>query len=266
MIDFVKMHAHGDDFILIDARHGENPINSEIARQLGDRHSGIGCNQLAVILDCSDAAARLLFWNADGSMLSVCGSATRGAADYLMRENMTDSAFLRTERGLLHCRRTRNGRISVDMGQPLLGWQEVPLTVDVDTNNLPIAGGPSACSMGNPHCTYFFEDVMSVDIASLGPKLECHPIFPQKTNVHFVQVMDRGHIRLRIWERNGSMPLGSGSCSCGAAVAAIRRGLVDQTVEVECDGGAVEVYWNGTGGVQLAGVVKTVFKGTTVIP
>jgi len=262
MTDFIKMHAAGDDFILIDARHGESPIDSSVARLLGDRHTGIGFNQLAVMLDCSDAAARLRFWNADGSALSVCGSATRGAADFLMRENGASSILLRTDRGLLRCDRDEDGRISVDMGQPLFGWRDIPLATDCDTRILPIEGQPSACSMGNPHCTYFFDDVMSVDIASLGPRLENHPLFPQKTNVHFVQIRDRNRIRLRIWERNGAIPLGSGSCSCGAAVAAIRRGLTDQRVTVECDGGSVDVTWDGKNGVRLTGSVRTVFRGS----
>lgn len=261
-LSFHKMHANGDDFVIVDSRNSPLSITSALARRLGDRHRGVGFNQLAVILDCDDAAARLMFWNADGSTLDACGSATRGAADRLMRESSTTSVVLRTQRGLLTCQRTSTGMICVAMGAPLFGWSDIPLAQELDTAVLPLAGDPAACSMGNPHCTYFVDDLTAIDIASIGPPLETNPLFPLKTNVHFVQVIDRKHIRLRIWERGGGIPLGSGSCSCGAAVNGIRRGLLDNCVEVECDGGTVTVQWDGVGPVFLTGPVETSFSGT----
>lgn len=105
------------------------------------------------------------------------------------------------------------------------------------------------------------EDLTAIDIASVGPSIENNPLFPLKTNVHFVQVIDRTHIRLRIWERGGGIPLGSGSCCCGAVINGIRRGLLDESVEVECDGGAVTVQWDGVGSVFLVGPVETIFSG-----
>lgn len=260
-LNFVKMHAHGDDFVIIDRRGQVDPITSAVARRLGDRNRGIGFNQLAVVLDCEDAAARVVFWNPDGSPLDTCGSATRGVADTLMREAGSSSVVLRSNRGLLTCVREEGGAISVDMGTPSLGWQDVPLAEDMDTLLLPIVGSPVACSMGNPHCTFFVDDLSAIDVAELGPKLETHPLFPQKTNVHFVQVLDRGRIRLRIWERGAGIAQGSGSCCCGAVVGGIRRGLLDDSVEVQCDGGTVRVRWDGSGGVVLSGPVERVFQG-----
>ncbi|MFJ2407595.1 diaminopimelate epimerase [Pseudomonas sp. NPDC087814] len=261
-LQFVKMHAHGDDFIVIDRRGQDDPITAEIARRLGDRHRGIGFNQLAVVLDCADAAARITFWNPNGTPLDTCGSATRGVADMLMREAGTATIVLRTNRGLLTCVRESAQRVSVDMGPPSLGWEAIPLAQAMDTERLPLEGDPAACSMGNPHCTFFVDDLATVDIAAVGPSLETHPLFPNKTNVHFVQVLDRGHIRLRIWERGGGVPPGSGSCCCGAVVNGIRRGLLDDTVDVQCDGGTVTVHWDGRGGVVLTGAVQTVVHGT----
>jgi diaminopimelate epimerase len=261
-IEFHKMHAHGDDFVLVDLRGGKGLIPDDEVRRLGNRNTGIGFNQLAMIEDCDDADARLSFCNPDGSELDACGSATRGAADLLMRERGTSSVVLRTNRGVLTCERVSDARISVDMGAPLLGWRDIPLAQEADTLALPIEGRPSACSMGNPHCTFFVANVEGLDIAALGPPIENHPLFPRGTNVHFVQVMDRSRIRLRIWERGGGIPLGSGSCCCGAVVAGIRRGLLDERVEVLCDGGALEVLWDGAGGVHLAGLVQSVFRGT----
>jgi diaminopimelate epimerase len=263
-LQFVKMHAHGDDFVVIDRRGQDDPITAHIARRLGDRHRGIGFNQLAVVLDCADAAARITFWNPNGTPLDTCGSATRGVADMLMREAGTSTIVLRTNRGLLTCVRESGQRVSVDMGRPSLGWEEIPLAQAMATECLPLKGDPAACSMGNPHCTFFVDDLAAVDIAALGPSLETHPLFPSKTNVHFVQVLDRSRIRLRIWERGGGIPQGSGSCCCGAVVNGIRRGLLDDTVEVQCDGGTVTVHWDGCGGVVLTGAVQTVVHGTVV--
>jgi diaminopimelate epimerase len=183
-------------------------------------------------------------------------------ADLLMRETGRSTVLLRSNRGLLACERIGNGQISVGMGQPLLDWRDIPLAHQTGTAILPMAGDPSACSMGNPHCSFFVEDIDDVDVAAIGPTIENHPLFPQKTNVHFVQVINRRRIRLRIWERGGGIPLGSGSCSCGAVVAGIRRGLLDATVEVICDGGTVTVSWDGTGSVFLSGPVESVFRGT----
>ncbi|UCJ15320.1 diaminopimelate epimerase [Pseudomonas sp. MM211] len=260
-LSFHKMHANGDDFVVVDSRNSANPVTGALARRLGDRNCGIGFNQLAVILDCADADARLTFWNADGSMLDACGSATRGVADLLMRESNSTRLVLRSNRGLLTCERISNGAIAVSMGEPLFDWADIPLAEEHDTAALPLAGAPAACSMGNPHCTYFVDDLAALDIATLGPALEINPLFPRKTNVHFVQIIDRKRIRLRIWERGGGIPLGSGSCCCGAAVNGMRRGLLDDTVDVECDGGTVTVHWDGSGPVFLTGPVAHCFSG-----
>lgn len=261
-LPFQKLHANGDDFVLVDARGRDNPMTAELARRLGDRHRGVGFNQLVVLSDCPETAAQLTFWNVDGSSLDTCGSATRGAADLLMRESGADSVRVRTARGILHCRRLDDRSVSVEMGVPQLAWQDIPLARALDSLALPLPGEPAACGMGNPHCTFFVEDLNAIEVATLGPQIEAHPLFPHKTNVHFVQVIDRQTIRLRIWERNGAIPLGSGSCSCGAAVNGIRRGLLDSPVKVICDGGPVTVSWDGVGKVQLAGSVERVFGGT----
>ncbi|OLF54610.1 diaminopimelate epimerase [Pseudomonas chlororaphis] len=260
-LNFVKLHANGDDFMLVDARGRAEPITGELARRLGDRHRGVGFNQLVVLGDCPETAAQLTFWNADGSSLDTCGSATRGAADLLLNESGTDAVRVRTARGILQCTRLDDRSVSVEMGAPQFAWQDIPLARPLDTLALPLAGEPAACSMGNPHCTFFVDDLEPIDVAAFGPRIETDPLFPRKTNVHVVQVIDRQTIRLRIWERNGAIPLGSGSCACGAAVNGIRRGLLDSPVRVLCDGGPVTVSWDGQGQVRLAGSVTKVFSG-----
>jgi len=265
-IGFRKMNANGDDFVVVDLRgqaghHPASRIDRDLVRRMGDRHNGIGFNQLAVLSDCDDAAARVAFWNPDGSVLDTCGSATRGVAWKLMRETGASSVVLRTNRGRLSCSQDALGRVTVEMGTPRTGWQDVPLAEPADTLALPLPDAPAACNMGNPHCTFFIDDLGAVDVAALGPAIETHPLFPLKTNVHFVQVASRTHIRLRIWERGGGVPLGSGSCSCGAVVNGIRRGLLDETVRVTCDGGDVVVQWDGAGSVLLSGPIAFGFDG-----
>ncbi|MGY4728800.1 diaminopimelate epimerase [Burkholderia pyrrocinia] len=267
-IRFQKMNANGDDFVIVDLRGDDreytHAIDRDLVRRMGDRHRGIGFNQLAVLSDCDDAAARVAFWNPDGSALDTCGSATRGVAWKLMRETGAASVVLRTNRGRLLCSHDAHGLITVEMGTPRVGWRDVPVAEAVDTLALPLPGAPAACNMGNPHCTFFVDDLDAIDIETLGPAIETHPLFPLKTNVHFVQVVSRTHIRLRIWERGGGVPLGSGSCSCGAVVNGIRRGLLDHTVRVECDGGDVAVQWDGTGSVFLSGPIAFGFDGVWV--
>ncbi|RXV68424.1 diaminopimelate epimerase [Burkholderia stabilis] len=267
-IRFQKMNANGDDFVIVDLRGQDQEqaltIDRDLVRRMGDRHNGIGFNQLAVLSDCDDAAARVAFWNPDGSTLDTCGSATRGVAWKLMRETGAASVVLRTNRGRLLCSHDAHGLITVEMGAPRVGWQDVPVAEAVDTLALPLPGAPAACNMGNPHCTFFVDDLDMVDVEALGPAIETHPLFPLKTNVHFVRVVSRTHIRLRIWERGGGVPLGSGSCSCGAVVNGIRRGLLDATVRVECDGGDVTVQWDGAGSVFLSGPVAFGFSAVWV--
>ncbi|HDR9485226.1 TPA: diaminopimelate epimerase [Burkholderia aenigmatica] len=264
-IGFQKMNANGDDFVIVDLRGQDQDrvhrIDRDLVRRMGDRRCGIGFNQLAVMSDCDDAAARVAFRNPDGSTLDTCGSATRGVAWKLMRETGAASVVLRTNRGRLRCSHDAQGLIKVEMGAPRIGWQDIPTAEEADTLALPLPGAPSACSMGNPHCTFFVDDADAVDLETFGPSIETHPLFPQRTNVHVVQVVSRSHIRLRIWERGGGVPLGSGSCSCGAAVNGIRRGLLDDTVRVTCDGGDVAVQWDGTGSVFLSGPVAFGFSG-----
>ncbi len=259
-IAFEKMHANGDDFVLIDLRGGDMVIGPELVRLMGDRQRGIGFNQLATLADCADATASLTFWNADGSPLDACGSATRGAALKLMEEIGSDTVSVRTARGLLLCSRNGDGLIAVDMGKPSLDWADVPLASAMDTLILPLDGAPAACSMGNPHCTFFVEDAEAVALDTFGPAIENHPLFPQGVNVHVVQVIDPAHIRLRIWERGAGLSPGSGSCACAAVVNGIRRGLLGPRVAVQCDGGMLHVAWRGEG-VLLTGPVERSHSG-----
>lgn len=257
---FRKMHGLGNDFVVIDRRGADPALPEALVRALGDRHRGVGFDQLAVIADDPQADARLVFYNADGSLSGACGNATRCIARLLMQETGQGALRLRTERGVLDCADAGGGLTRVNMGAPLLDWADIPLAGAMDSLHLPIPGDPVATGMGNPHCTFFVPDAESVDLVRLGPEFEHHPLFPQRTNVEFVQVIDPATIRLRIWERGTGVTLASGSCSCAAAVAAARRGLTGRRVGVLVDGGRLEIDWRADG-VWMTGPTAHVFDG-----
>ena len=259
-IAFQKMHGLGNDFVVIDRRRDDVTLGADLVRRIGDRHRGVGFDQLAVIEADPEADARLVFWNADGSLSAACGNATRCIARKLMRESGAARLRLRTERGVLLAEDRGEGLTAVNMGAPLLAWHDIPLAREVDTLHLPIAGAPVATGMGNPHCTFFVEDAGAVDLAALGPAIEHHPLFPERTNVEFVEVIDRATIRLRIWERGTGITLASGSCASAAAVAAARRGLTERAVSVRVDGGVLGIDW-ADDGVWMTGPTAHVFDG-----
>ncbi|MBL4871860.1 MAG: diaminopimelate epimerase [Rhodobacteraceae bacterium] len=257
---FLKMHGLGNDFVVIDARGRENPMTRALACAIGDRHFGIGFDQLALIRMEGDVTA-VDYWNADGSLSDACGNATRCVARLLMAETGDNTMVLRTGRGDLVCEDECNGLIRVNMGQPQLKWQEIPLAENVDTINLPIDGAPAATGMGNPHCSFFVEDAEAVDLDELGPRIENHPLFPERTNVQVVQVLDRSNLRVRVWERGVGHTLASGSSSCAVTVAAVRKGLTDRKVTVHLDGGDLEIDWREDG-VWMTGPTMLVSSGT----
>jgi diaminopimelate epimerase len=257
---FMKMHGLGNDFVVIDQRGVVPFMDARLARALGDRHRGVGFDQLAVIEEDAEADMRLTFWNADGSTAGACGNATRCIARWEMDRRGVSRLTLRTERGLLEARDAGGGLTAVNMGPPILDWRAIPLAEDVDTLHLPIAGDPVATGMGNPHCTFFVEDAEAVDLASFGSLHEHHPLFPERTNVQVVSVIGADRLRMRVWERGAGITLASGSSSCAVAVAASRRGLVGRRVTLVLDGGEIAVDWREDG-VWMTGPTAHVFDG-----
>lgn len=261
-IEILKMHGLGNDFVIVDERGmADGHIDASAARAIGDRHRGIGFDQLAVLSDDPAADAEIVFWNADGSQAGACGNATRCVADLLLKERPTGSVRLRTERGLLEARSADGGLIEVNMGQPIFDWQDIPLSEPADIDALPINGAPSAVGMGNPHMVFPVDDVASVDIAARGAAMEHHPLYPQATNVEFAEALSPSEIRLRVWERGTGITLACGSGACATAVALHRRGLTERSVSIHLDGGTLQIDWRDDG-VWMTGPVAYVFKGT----
>jgi diaminopimelate epimerase len=263
LLHFRKMHGLGNDFVVIDARGRRDPITPALARALGDRHRGIGFDQLVVIAPDAEAGARVTFWNPDGSTAGACGNATRCVADLLMRETGREAVTLRSAFGLLRAARAGNDLVTVDMGVPQFDWRAIPLADPADTLHLPLDGDPAAVSMGNPHCVFFVPDAAAVPLAVFGPTIENHPLFPERCNVEVVQVIDRRTLRARVWERGAGITLACGSGACALAAAAIRRGLCDRQVAVHLDGGMLTLDWPADdAGIRMTGPVAHVFEGS----
>ncbi|WP_238366279.1 diaminopimelate epimerase [Mesobacterium pallidum] len=260
-LPFMKMHGLGNDFVVLDARARPVTVSPALALALADRHMGVGFDQLAVIEPPrGNGDAHLVFLNADGSASAACGNATRCIARHLMDETGRDALVLTTDRGTLLARDAGHGLTSVNMGAPQLTWDEIPLAREMDTLELPIEGAPTATGMGNPHCTFFVDDVSAIDLATRGPLVEHDPLYPQRTNVQFAQVIGPDHLRMRVWERGTGITLASGSSSCATAVAAARRGLSGRTVTIELDGGTIHIDWREDG-VWMTGPTAHVFDG-----
>ena len=262
-ISFMKMHGLGNDFVIVDSRGPGPLISEEMARRLGNRHLGVGFDQLAVISDSPQADVALTFFNADGSTAGACGNATRCVAQYEMQRLGRTTLSLITERGILQARQ-QGALVSVNMGHPMLNWDEVPLAREMETLYLPLEGRPTATGMGNPHCTFFVENADAIDLAQLGPRFEHDPLFPERTNVQFVHVLGENRLRMRVWERGVGVTLASGSSSCATAVAAARLGLTGPTVEIQLDGGSIHIDWREDG-VWMTGATMHVFDGQLTV-
>jgi diaminopimelate epimerase len=269
-IPFIKMNGLGNDFVIVDARRQAVTIGAEAARRIAARRTGVGCDQLIVLerARSKDAQAFMAIRNADGGESAACGNATRCVAALLMAESGGDEAVIETAAGLL-LGRGEDAGIAVDMGAPRLAWRDIPLAEDVDTLHLPIAvegiaavADPAACSMGNPHATFFVPDVEAIDIAAIGPGLEHHALFPERANIGFAEVRDRGRIRLRVWERGAGLTPACATGACAAVVNGVRRGLLDRRVECLLDGGSLTVEWRKADDhVVMTGPVAVAFTG-----
>jgi diaminopimelate epimerase len=267
MTPFRKMHGLGNDFVVFDARHQSLALTSTQVRRLADRRFGVGCDTVVVIgQGGASADASLLFHNANGSEIEACGNATRCVARFLMDERGLARVRLSTRGSLLLCEDAGNGLVAADMGTPIVEWKTIPLAEAVDTIRFPLAMDgnsfdASAVSMGNPHCVLFVADAEKAPVATLGPRIETLPLFPNKVNVEFAQVLDNGRIRMRVWERGIGITMACGTGACATAVAAIRRGLTGRKVEVQLDGGSLQIEWREDNHVVMTGPAAIPFQG-----
>jgi diaminopimelate epimerase len=266
-LPFIKMHGLGNDFVVIDARKHPVALSAAAARAIADRRRGVGCDQLIVLEAPRDGGTQafMRIRNADGGESAACGNATRCIGAFLMAENGAKQARIGTEAGVLMAQGS-GAKVTVDFGTPRLDWREVPLASACDTLHAPIAEGPlsdpACCSMGNPHGTFFVPHADAVDLATHGPKLERHPMFPERANIGVAQIIARDCIRLRVWERGAGITLACGTGACAALVNANRRGLAGRKATLVLDGGELTIEWQESDGhVLMTGPVAISFRG-----
>jgi diaminopimelate epimerase len=268
MTAFLKMHGLGNDFVVFDARRERLALDAASAKALADRRLGVGCDQVIVVGEGAngfDAAMRI--YNADGGEVESCGNAARCVARLLMEEKDCDRIALHTPGGPLLCEDAGGGRVTIDIGAPRFGWDEIPLARPENTNDFVIALGhetyrAAAVNVGNPHCVLFEGNADTAPVSSLGPRIETHSLFPERVNVEFVTVKDRGHLRMRVWERGAGITRACGTGACAAVAAAHRRGLVSRKVDVALDGGTLSIELRESDGhILMTGPATLSFRG-----
>ena len=282
-LTFTKMHGLGNDFIVIDDVAGELDFSTEAVQWFCDRNFGIGGDGLILVRASSstDADYYMHYVNADGSLAEMCGNGVRCFAKYLVDHGLVDerrdSLVVETLGGLKPIGFVRDecGRLSlatVNMGAPRLAADEIPTTLagsPVLARQLETEAGTfevTCVSMGNPHCIIWVDDVDSAPVETVGPLVEAHPAFPNKTNVEFAELAGQGLVRLRVWERGCGETLACGTGACATVVAASLAGLVGREATVELPGGELSVRWDSSGDVYMTGPAEEVFTGAVSIP
>ena len=267
---FTKMQSLGNDFVMLNGVTENIRITPEIAKFIADRHFGIGCDQILVVENKQDNQGyRLRIFNSDGSEVGQCGNGARCFAGFLKDQRLIkgNAVSVETFNTKLELNLNDDGTVTVGMGLPVLNPAEIPLAVEAGslTYFLELDGRTvefSGLSMGNPHCVLEVDNVETADVEHIGPALECHPMFPQKANIGFAHYYSRSALNLRVFERGAGETLGCGSGACAAAVAGIRRNLLDRKVRVNLPGGSIDVFWpEDDSQVYLSGEIHRVFDG-----
>ncbi|WP_150046091.1 MULTISPECIES: diaminopimelate epimerase [Methylomonas] len=270
-IVFRKMHGLGNDFVVIDAVNQAIALSPEHIRFIADRHFGVGCDQLLLVEkpQAANADFKYRIFNADGSEVSQCGNGARCFARFVREQGLSDKDLLvvDTGAGQLQLKFDSDGAITVNMGVPRHAPEQIPLQMPAESvlYHTRIAGQDltfAAVSMGNPHAVIAVDDVDTAPVERIGPLMESHPLFPERVNVGFMQVVDRSHVKLRVYERGAAETLACGSGACAAVVAGIEQGLLDNRVEVSLPGGSLRIDWPGRGRpVMMTGPAVTVYQG-----
>jgi len=271
-VPFTKMHGAGNDFVVFDGVTRPVPLTPEKIRRLADRHFGIGCDQVLLVErpTASGADFRYRIFNADGGEVEQCGNGARCFVRFVRDRRLTakDEIAVETLSGMIYPRLEPDGNVTVNMGVPRLDPAEVPFEASTRENvyDLEVNGrkvNVTVLSMGNPHAVQVVPEVDSAPVNTQGPLIERHPRFPQRVNAGYMQIVDRGHIRLRVYERGAGETLACGTGACAAVVAGRQRGLLDDKVDVKLLGGTLRVSWAGEGQpVWMTGPAVTVFEGT----
>lgn len=264
-LPFRKMHGLGNDFVVLDAREAAIDLTRDQVRAISDRKFGVGFDQMVTLSPSTTADAVMRIHNWDGGEVETCGNAARCVAWLLMRESGKTAVTIDTQGGLLQASSAGDGLITVDMGRPRFDWQAIPLARAMDTAALDFRLGPlerpAAVNVGNPHVVFVVPDAEAIEIEALGPKIEHDPLFPERTNVEVVTVRDRGHVRMRVWERGVGVTRACGTGACAVGVSVARLGLTDRRVAVQLDGGTLIIEWTDDDRILMTGPVAESFTG-----
>jgi len=264
---YIRMNGAGNAFIVVQAfEEGFHPDEAQV-RALADPAAGLGgFDQLIGVEPSETADAFMRVWNADGSMVETCGNALRCVGWLLLEATDKEEVVIDTLGGPTTARRAGDHLVTVDMGAPRLEWDQVPLAEEMDTRGIelqvgpidaPLLHTPGAVSMGNPHVVFFTDQQDDAFVRGSGSLVEHHPLFPEGVNVGFARVLDRDHIRLRVWERGAGLTLACGTGACAALVATARRGLTERKATVVVDGGELTIDWDeASGHVFMTGPVE----------
>lgn len=268
MIRFTKMQGIGNDFVMVDALQGNlsNVDWPELTRQTNDRRFGVGADGLIILERGAQAPFRMRMFNPDGSESEMCGNGIRCYAK-LLRDHghiSEDQVSVETGAGVLHLSFVGD-QVKVDMGKARLTRGEIGMVGPADEQfiNQPVGLGfnGTAISMGNPHIVVFVDDVSAINLEEIGPKLENHELFPMRTNVHFVQVIDKKTLRMRTWERGAGITLACGTGACSVGVSAFLNGKAEREVLIHLPGGDLQIDYRSDGTVFMTGPAETVFEG-----
>ncbi len=270
-IRFSKMHGAGNDFVLIDLRHGQPAPDAALVRAMGNPHTGVGFDQLLSIesSDRADCVARYRIWNSDGSLAQQCGNGARCVAAWLIRDRAASPPRFRLDSpaGVIEVGCLAEGRFELDMGRPHFEPTKIPLAINLaaDSYAAEVAGESiafGAASMGNPHALLEVDDINVAPVETMGPALQASGLFPESVNVGFAQVVARDEIRLRVFERGAGETMACGSGACAAVAILAKQGKVDPQVAVHLPGGRLDIRWTGgDASIRMAGPAEFVFEG-----
>lgn len=270
-LEFTKMHGLGNDFMVVDLISQRAYFDSLTIQRLADRHFGVGFDQLLVVEppDVPNADFKYRIFNADGSEVEQCGNGVRCFARFVHERQLTSKTKIKvqTKAGIVEPELGANGWVRVNMGYPKFLPQEIPFIADEPDNlyDLMLANEEKlsidVVNMGNPHAVTIVQDILTADVARLGPQIESHERFPQRVNAGFMQILDEQHARLRVFERGVGETLACGTGACAAAVSGMRRGLLASKVEIELAGGKLQIEWKEGDVVWMTGPTANVYEG-----
>lgn len=273
-VPFAKMNGIGNSILVVDLRAEGTSLSPELARQVGQMPT-LHFDQLMAIEQPRTGGTDVFvdIFNIDGTRAGACGNGTRCVAWYILRNDDRNNLSVETAGGLLLCRRLDADTYSIDMGEPRFGWQDIPLCDPVtDTASVALTHPPlpelasfAAVSMGNPHAIFFVTKTDAIELTAIGPVVENDPIFPNRVNASFAEVLSRTHVKLRVWERGAGATLACGSAACATLVAGVRAGLLDRTARIDLPGGSLQLTWREDGHVIMTGGVELEHEGTLML-